>query len=100
MGNGFISFFFFIGIVVSFDLFLQVEVVGVLVKELKSWGVRRVFVLVVNFMCDLCWGWINEIYGEDFYLSGQMGVVYVWVMEKVGFFIMIKYFVANMGLDG
>ncbi len=100
MGNGSTSFPSPIGIAASFDPSLQAEVAGVLAKELKSRGVRRVLAPVVNLTRDPRWGRTNETYGEDPYLSGQMGAAYVRVMEKAGLSTMIKHFVANMGLDG
>jgi beta-glucosidase len=100
MGNGSTSFPSPIGIAASFDPSLQAEVAGVLAKELKSRGVRRVLAPVVNLTRDPRWGRTNETYGEDPYLSGQMGAAYVRVMEEAGLSTMIKHFVANMGLDG
>ncbi|MCR9099936.1 MAG: glycoside hydrolase family 3 C-terminal domain-containing protein [bacterium] len=100
MGNGSTSFPSPIGIAASFDPSLQAEVAGVLAKELKSRGVRRVLAPVVNLTRDPRWGRTNETYGEDPCLSGQMGAAYVRVMEEAGLSTMIKHFVANMGLDG
>ncbi|MBV6652227.1 MAG: glycoside hydrolase family 3 protein, partial [Mameliella sp.] len=100
MGNGSTSFPSPIGIAASFNPHLQEEVASVLARELKSRGVRRVLAPVVNLTRDPRWGRTNETYGEDPYLSGQMGAAYVRVMEAAGLSTMIKHFVANMGLDG
>ncbi|GJM64358.1 beta-glucosidase [Persicobacter diffluens] len=100
MGNGSTSFPVPLGIAASFDTELSEKVANTLAREIKPRGCRIVLGPVVNLTRDPRWGRTNETYGEDPFLSGQMGGAFVRGMKSEGMMTMMKHFVANMGLDG
>src|SRR5690606_30426173 len=55
---------------------------------------------VVNIASDVRWGRTEETYGEDPYLSSEMGVAFVSAFEKMGIITTPKHFVANVGDGG
>lgn len=62
------------------------------------------WLLNINIFCDLCWGWGQEIYGEDLYLIGELGVVFINGLQGdddiyLKIVVIVKYFVVYNGLE-
>lgn len=49
---------------------------------------------------DVCWGRIEEMYGEDFFFIILIGSFFISIFEKLGIIIIFKYFVVNVGVGG
>ena len=54
----------------------------------------------MNIASDVRWGRVEETYGEDPYLSSEMGAAFVSEFEKLGVITTPKHFIANVGDGG
>ena len=70
----------------SFDLDLMRRVQSVTAREVRSRGVPLVLSPVVDIVRDPRWGRIEETWGEDPYLVGEMGVAAVEGLQGPGKF--------------
>ncbi|MXO85853.1 beta-glucosidase [Altererythrobacter aurantiacus] len=70
----------------SFDLDLMRRVQSVTAREVRSRGVPLVLSPVVDVVRDPRWGRIEETWGEDPYLVGEMGVAAVEGLQGAGKF--------------
>ena len=70
----------------SFDLELMRRVQSVTAREVCSRGVKLVLSPVVDIVRDPRWGRIEETWGEDPYLVGEMGVAAVEGLQGAGKF--------------
>ena len=52
--------------------------------ETKQRGIRQILSPVINLATDVRWGRTEETYGEDPYLSAQMGVAFMRAFEENG----------------
>ncbi|MEG3152270.1 glycoside hydrolase family 3 N-terminal domain-containing protein [Sphingomonas sp. ZT3P38] len=68
----------------SFDPGLVRRVNGVIAREARARGVPYVLSPVVDIARDPRWGRIEETFGEDPYLCGEMGVAAVEGLQGVG----------------
>ena len=68
--------------------------------ETKQRGIRQILSPVVNLATDVRWGRTEETYGEDPFLSAQMGVAFMRAFEDNGIITTPKHFVANVGDGG
>ncbi|MEC3911572.1 glycoside hydrolase family 3 N-terminal domain-containing protein [Sphingobium sp. CR2-8] len=68
----------------SFDTAMLRDVNSVIAREIRSRGVPMVLSPVVDIARDPRWGRIEETYGEDPYLVGEMGVAAVEGLQGVG----------------
>lgn len=68
----------------SWDPDMLREVNGVIAREIRSRGVSLVLSPVVDIARDPRWGRIEETYGEDPYLVGEMGVAAVEGLQGKG----------------
>jgi beta-glucosidase len=68
----------------SFDTDLVRRVNGVIARESRARGVPYVLSPVVDIARDPRWGRIEETFGEDPYLCGEMGVAAVEGLQGVG----------------
>jgi beta-glucosidase len=68
----------------SFDRQLMREVQSVIAREARSRGVHLVLSPVVDIVRDPRWGRIEETFGEDPYLVGEMGVAAVLGLQGEG----------------
>ncbi|MDX3910749.1 MAG: glycoside hydrolase family 3 N-terminal domain-containing protein [Sphingobium sp.] len=68
----------------AFDLDLVREVNMVIAREIRSRGVSLVLSPVVDIARDPRWGRIEETFGEDPYLVGEMGVAAVEGLQGAG----------------
>ena len=75
-----------IGLAGSFDLDLMRRVQSVIAREVRSRGVPLVLSPVVDIVRDPRWGRIEETWGEDPYLVGEMGVAAVEGLQGPGKF--------------
>ncbi len=89
-----------IGLAASFDTSLMHQVAKQIAAESKLRGMRQVLSPVINLASDVRWGRTEETYGEDPFLSAQMGVAFVSEFENMGIITTPKHFVANVGDGG
>lgn len=68
----------------SFDTAMLRDVNAVIAREIRARGVSLVLSPVVDIARDPRWGRIEETYGEDPYLVGEMGVAAVEGLQGVG----------------
>ncbi|MDP2721994.1 MAG: glycoside hydrolase family 3 C-terminal domain-containing protein [Bacteroidales bacterium] len=89
-----------IGLAASWDTNLMHQVANAIALECGTRGIRQILSPVVNVATDVRWGRTEETYGEDPFLTSQMGVAYVSEFEKKGLVTTPKHFVANVGDGG
>lgn len=89
-----------IGLAASWDPMLMRKVSSAIAIETKRRGIRQVLSPVVNIASDVRWGRVEETYGEDPFLSSEMGVAFVSPFEKQGIVTTPKHFLANSGDGG
>lgn len=94
------------GLVLFFN-FDVVKMVGcVFVYEAVDDGLNMIWVLMVDVLCDLCWGCVFEGFGEDMYFILIMGKIMVEVMQGKSLvdcylvMISVKYFVVYGVVEG
>ncbi|WP_206240945.1 glycoside hydrolase family 3 N-terminal domain-containing protein [Novosphingobium terrae] len=73
-----------IGLAGSFDRQLMHDVQSVIAREVRARGVHLALSPVVDIARDPRWGRIEETYGEDPYLCGEMGVSAVLGLQGEG----------------
>jgi len=89
-----------IGLAASFDTAMMRRVANAIADETGQRGIRQILTPVVNLASDVRWGRTEETYGEDPFLTSQMGVVFVSAFEKKNIITTPKHFVANVGDGG
>lgn len=89
-----------IGLAATFDTSLMHQVAKQIAMESKLRGMRQVLSPVINLASDVRWGRTEETYGEDPFLTAEMGVAFVSEFEKMGIITTPKHFVANVGEGG
>ncbi|MDT8369788.1 MAG: glycoside hydrolase family 3 N-terminal domain-containing protein [Longimicrobiales bacterium] len=89
-----------LGLAATFDTALVGGVARAIAAETRSRGVRQALSPVVNLADDARWGRVEETYGEDPYLSAEMGVAFMRAFETAGVITTPKHFVANVGEGG
>ena len=89
-----------IALAATFDTALMGRVAHAIAVETKMRGIRQILTPVVNIAGDVRWGRTEETYGEDPYLSSEMGVAFVSAFEKMNIITTPKHFVANVGDGG
>ncbi|MFH0991174.1 MAG: glycoside hydrolase family 3 C-terminal domain-containing protein [bacterium] len=89
-----------LGLAASFDTSLMHRIAQAIAWECKSRGIRQILSPVVNIVSDVRWGRVEETYGEDPFLSSEMGVAFVSEFEKLGVITTPKHFLANVGDGG
>jgi beta-glucosidase len=89
-----------IALAATFDTTLMSEVANAIAIETKNRGIRQILTPVVNIASDVRWGRTEETYGEDPFLSSEMGVAFVSAFEKRDIITTPKHFVANVGDGG
>ena len=98
--DGATSFPASIGLAATWDIAFMNRVATAIANETKSRGIRQILSPVVNIASDVRWGRVEETYGEDPFLSSEMGVAFVSPFEKMGVVTTPKHFVANSGDGG
>ncbi|KIY48058.1 family 3 glycoside hydrolase [Fistulina hepatica ATCC 64428] len=66
-----------IGLAASFDRALVQDVASVIGTEAEALGVSNIFAPVLDMSRELRWGRVEENYGEDPFLTGEIGLAYV-----------------------
>jgi beta-glucosidase len=89
-----------IALAATFDTTLMRQVATAIANETKARGIRQILSPVVNLANDVRWGRVEETYGEDPYLSSEMGVAFVSSFEKMNIITTPKHFIANVGDGG
>lgn len=89
-----------IALAATFDTALMKEIAQAIALETKSRGIRQILSPVLNIARDVRWGRTEETYGEDPFLTTQMGLAYIETLEKNGIIATPKHFVANVGEGG
>ncbi len=82
------------GIAGSFDPDLTYKMASMIGKECREKGIRQVYAPCVDIPRDPRWGRTQESYGEDPYLSGQMGSAYVKGVQEHNVAATVKHFIA------
>jgi beta-glucosidase len=78
----------------SFDRDLIYKMADVIGKEVTAMGIRQVYAPDIDIPRDPRWGRMQECYGEDPYLVGEMGVEYVKGVQKHSVAATAKHFTA------
>jgi beta-glucosidase len=89
-----------IALAATWDTVLMGKVAAAIAMEVKTRGIKQILSPVLNIAGDVRWGRTEETYGEDPFLTSQMGVAYVSQFEKRGIITTPKHFVANVGDGG
>ncbi|MBN1940073.1 MAG: glycoside hydrolase family 3 C-terminal domain-containing protein, partial [Candidatus Aminicenantes bacterium] len=89
-----------IGLAATFDTGLMRRVASAVARETRSRGIRQVLSPVINLADDVRWGRVEETYGEDPFLSAEMGTAFVSEFEKAGVIATPKHLLANVGAGG
>ena len=89
-----------IALAATWDTSLMNRVATAIAHETKSRGIRQILSPVVNIASDVSWGRVEETYGEDPFLSSEMGVAFVSPFEKMGVVTTPKHFIDNSGDGG
>jgi len=89
-----------IALAATFDPKLMRQVAHAIALETKSRGIRQILSPVINIARDVRWGRTEETYGEDTYLTSQMGLSYMLELEKLDVISTPKHFAVNVGDGG
>lgn len=84
----------------TWDTALVKQATGHIATECRVRGIRQILSPVVNLATDVRWGRTEETYGEDPFLTSQMGLAFVRSFETRGIITTPKHFVANVGDGG
>ncbi len=82
-----------LGLAGSFDVDLVNQMADIIGKEARAVGVRQLFAPDVDIPRDPRWGRMQETYGEDPYLSGEMGAAYVKGVQQNGVASTVKHYI-------
>ena len=89
-----------IGLAATWDTALMKNVGHAIATETRTRGIRQILSPVLNIARDVRWGRTEETYGEDTFLTTQMGVSFISEFEKLGVVTTPKHFIANVGDGG
>jgi len=89
-----------IGLAATWDTALMHRVAGVIATEAKTCGIKQILSPVINIASDVRWGRTEETYGEDPFLTSEMGVAFVQEFERRNIITTPKHFIANAGDGG
>ncbi|WP_236640826.1 glycoside hydrolase family 3 C-terminal domain-containing protein [Flagellimonas alvinocaridis] len=89
-----------IALAATWDTLLVADVGKAITMETKTRGIRQILSPVLNIARDVRWGRTEETYGEDPFLTTQMGVSFISQFERAGVLTTPKHFVANVGDGG
>lgn len=82
------------GLGCSFDREAIYEMADIIGNEARAKGIRQVYAPCVDIPRDPRWGRLQESYGEDPYLVGEMGAQYVKGIQKHDIAACAKHFIA------
>jgi beta-glucosidase len=89
-----------IALAATWDTALVGRVATAIAREAKSRGVRDALSPVINLATDQRWGRVEETYGEDPYLSAEIGAAFVAGFQNLGVIATPKHMIANVGDGG
>jgi beta-glucosidase len=89
-----------IALAATWDTLLMSNVAHTIAMETKTRGIRQILSPVLNIARDVRWGRTEETYGEDPFLTTQMGLSFISRFEEVGVLTTPKHFIANVGDGG
>ena len=89
-----------IALAATWNTALMKNVAHAIAMETKTRGIRQILSPVLNIARDVRWGRTEETYGEDPFLTTQMGVSFISEFENLGVITTPKHFVANVGDGG
>ncbi|KAJ2993785.1 hypothetical protein NUW58_g1741 [Xylaria curta] len=78
----------------SFNLDLIEKMAEAIARESRALGVNQIFGPVVDLARELRFGRVEETYGEDSYLAGEMAHAYVKGLQSLNVTAMVKHFAA------
>ena len=84
----------------TWDTSIVHQAATAIADETRMRGIRQILSPVVNIASDVRWGRTEETYGEDPFLTSEMGVTFVSAFEKKGIITTPKHFIANVGDGG
>ena len=84
-----------VGLGATFNRQLMTEVVTQIGKEAKANGLTMTYAPNVDLSRDPRWGRVEENYGEDPYLTSEMGVAYVKALQAQGVAACPKHYIAH-----
>lgn len=84
-----------VGLGATFNTELMTRVAGQIGKEAKANGLHMTYAPNVDLSRDPRWGRVEENYGEDPYLTAQMGVAYVKALQDAGVSACPKHYIAH-----
>lgn len=82
------------GLAGSFDREAVYQMADFIGQEAYDMGIRQVYAPNVDIPRDPRWGRVQETYGEDPYLSGEMGAAYVKGVQKNKVAATVKHYIA------
>ncbi|THU91701.1 glycoside hydrolase [Dendrothele bispora CBS 962.96] len=71
-----------IGLAASFNTFLVSSVSSVVSDEAEGLGISQIFAPVLDLSRELRWGRVEENFGEDPFLTGEMGFAFVSGLQE------------------
>jgi beta-glucosidase len=89
-----------IGLAATFDVELMGRLARAIAEETRTRGIRQILSPVINIASDVRWGRVEETYGEDPFLTSEMGVAFVSGFERAGVIATPKHLIANVGDGG
>ncbi len=89
-----------IAMAATWDTSLIQRAAGHIAEECKIRGIRQILSPVINLATDVRWGRTEETYGEDPFLTTQIGMAFIRAFESRGIITTPKHFVANVGDGG
>ncbi len=89
-----------VGLSASFNRNLIADVVTQIAKEFRSSGFHLAYAPNVDLSRDPRWGRVEENFGEDPYLTSELGVTYVKALQSNGVASCPKHFVAHGSPEG
>ncbi len=89
-----------IALAATWNTELMSKVANAIAMEVKTRGIRQILSPVLNIARDVRWGRTEETYGEDPFLTSQMGVSFLSEFENMGVITTPKHFIANVGDGG
>lgn len=89
-----------IALAATWDTALVQQVAQAIARETKLRGIRQILSPVINIASDVRWGRVEETYGEDPFLTAEMGVAFSSPFEKMNIITTPKHLIANVGDGG
>lgn len=89
-----------IGLGSSFSRELMTEVASQIGKEVRAHGIRLAYAPNLDLSRDPRWGRTEENYGEDPYLTAELGVAYIQALQAQGVAACPKHYIAHGSPEG